>query len=77
VIGIEKGVWVVRERARPLWDKVQSGDKVVFYAVRTSVLGYGTAEGKFESRELLWPEEKERARANLVAKAQDKGREGL
>jgi hypothetical protein len=24
------------------------------------VLGYGTVEGKFESKELLWPEEKER-----------------
>jgi predicted RNA-binding protein len=59
-IGIEKGVWGVRERARPLWGKVQPGDKVVFYAVKTGVIGYGTVEGKFESKELLWPEEKER-----------------
>ena len=60
MIGIEKGVWGVRERARALWEKVQPGDKVVFYAVRTGVLGYGTVEGKFESKELLWPAEKER-----------------
>ncbi|MCC6003574.1 MAG: EVE domain-containing protein [Thermofilum sp.] len=59
-IGIERGIWGVRERARPLWGKVQPGDKVVFYAVKTGVLGYGTVEGKFESRELLWPEEKEK-----------------
>ena len=60
MIGIEKGVWGIRERARPLWAKIQPGDKVVFYAVKTGVLGYGTVEGEFESREPLWPKEKER-----------------
>jgi predicted RNA-binding protein len=60
MIGIERGVWGVRERARPLWGRVQPGDKVVFYAIKTGVLGYGTVEGKFESGELLWPEERER-----------------
>ena len=39
---------------------MQPGDRVVFYAVRTGVLGYGTVKGKFESRELLWPAEREK-----------------
>jgi hypothetical protein len=48
VIGIEKGVWGIRERARLLWGKVQPGDKVVFYAVRTGVLGYRNVEEQAE-----------------------------
>jgi len=59
-VGIEKGVWGVRERARALWERVQPGDKVVFYAVRAGVLGYGTVEGKFEGKEPIWPAERER-----------------
>ena len=57
-VALEKGVWGVSERARALWSKVQPGDIVVFYATGTGVIGYGTVEGKFESDEPLWPEEK-------------------
>ncbi|PLJ77129.1 MAG: hypothetical protein B7L53_07960 [Thermofilum sp. NZ13] len=56
-LGLRLGVWGVRERARPLWEKVQPGDTAVFYAVGRGVLGYGTVREKFESAEPLWPEE--------------------
>jgi len=56
-VGLRAGVWGVKERARPLWNKVQLGDTVVFYAVKRGVLGYGIVTEKFESAEPLWPEE--------------------
>lgn len=57
VVGLVEGVWGAGERARALWEKVQSGDVVVFYAVKVGVLGYGVVEYKFTSDELLWPDE--------------------
>ncbi|MEM4847168.1 MAG: EVE domain-containing protein [Thermosphaera sp.] len=57
LIALEKGVWGVGERAKGLWNKVQPGDRVVFYAVKTGVIGYGVVEGKFASEEPLWPKE--------------------
>ena len=63
-VGLEKGVWGVSERARGLWERVEPGDVVVFYATRNvGVLGYGTVLEKFESREPLWPEEVREGRA--------------
>ncbi|MEM3944041.1 MAG: EVE domain-containing protein [Thermofilaceae archaeon] len=62
-IALEKGVWGVSENAKGLWNKVQRGDKAVFYAVKTGVIGYGTVEDKFVSEEPLWPEEKQKGRA--------------
>jgi hypothetical protein len=59
MIGIQCGVWGVSEKARPRWDRVQPGDRVVFYAVKTGILGYGTVECKYESKELLFPDERE------------------
>ncbi|MEM3943562.1 MAG: hypothetical protein QXO02_05715 [Thermofilaceae archaeon] len=47
------------ERAKGLWGKVQPGDRVVFYAVKTGVIGYGVVEGKFVSKEPLWPREQQ------------------
>ncbi|MEM1690408.1 MAG: hypothetical protein QXG48_01735 [Thermofilaceae archaeon] len=47
------------ERAKGLWNKVQPGDRVVFYAVKTGVIGYGAVEGKFVSEEPLWPREQQ------------------
>ena len=39
------------ERAKPLWEKVEKGDIVVFYATHNvGVLGYGVVVEKFESR---------------------------
>ena len=63
-IGLERGVWGVSERAKPLWEKVEKGDIVVFYATHNvGVLGYGVVVEKFESREPLWPEEVRQGRA--------------
>lgn len=62
-VGIKRGVWGVRERARPLWEKVKLGDTVVFYAVKRGVVGYGVVREKFESSEPLWPEELKSGRA--------------
>ncbi|MEM0257918.1 MAG: EVE domain-containing protein [Thermofilum sp.] len=59
-VALEKGVWGVSERAKGLWNKVQPGDRVVFYAVKTGVIGYGTVEGKFMSEEPLWSKEEQK-----------------
>jgi len=56
-LGLKLGIWGVEGRARPLWERVQLGDTVVFYAVGRGVLGYGTVREKSESAEPLWPEE--------------------
>jgi len=58
-VALEKGVWGVGEKAKGLWNKVQPGDRVVFYAVKTGVIGYGVVEGKFVSEEPLWPREQQ------------------
>ncbi len=62
-IGLEKGVWGVSEKAKGLWEKVQPGDVVVFYATKTGVIGYGIVEEKYVDREPLWPEEARRGEA--------------
>ncbi|AKG38577.1 hypothetical protein MA03_03745 [Infirmifilum uzonense] len=62
-LALQKGVWGVSEKAKPLWQRVQPGDKVVFYAVKTGILGYGTVQQKFISNDPLWPREKQEGRA--------------
>uniref|UniRef100_A0A7C1GAI1 EVE domain-containing protein n=1 Tax=Thermofilum adornatum TaxID=1365176 RepID=A0A7C1GAI1_9CREN len=59
MIGILYGIWGVSKKAKSIWNKIQPGDRVVFYAVKTGILGTGTVECKFESKELLFPEERE------------------
>ena len=62
MVAVEKGVWGVSEKAKALWEKVQPGDRVVFYAVKAGVIGYGVVEGKFVSQEPLWPRERQEGR---------------
>ncbi|MEZ0345922.1 MAG: EVE domain-containing protein [Infirmifilum sp.] len=62
-VAVKQGVWGVGEKARNLWGKVQPGDRVVFYATRTGVIGYGVVEEKFVDEKPLWPREKQEGRA--------------
>ena len=63
-IALKKGVWGVSEKARPLWEKVQPGDVVVFYATRkTGILGYGKVVEKYVDHTPLWPEEVKEGKA--------------
>jgi len=48
---------------RRFWERVQPGDMVVFYAVKSGVLGYGIVEEKFVSNEPLWPRERDEGKA--------------
>ncbi len=63
-VALEKKVWGVSERAKGLWNKVQLGDIVVFYATRkTGILGYGVVIDKYVDETPLWPEEKKAGKA--------------
>jgi len=62
-IGLEKGVWGVSEKAKGLWRKIQPGDKAVFYAVKTGIIGYGTILEKYVDDTPLWPQEKKQRKA--------------
>ena len=64
VIGLEKKVWGVKEKAKPLWEKVELGDIVVFYATgKVGILGYGIVLEKFVDHSPLWPEEVKQGKA--------------
>ncbi|MDW8003358.1 MAG: EVE domain-containing protein [Thermofilaceae archaeon] len=58
-VALEKRVWGVSEKAKGLWEKLQPGDKVVFYATGKGIIGYGIVEEKFVNQELIWPREKQ------------------
>ena len=57
-IGLEKKVWGVGEKARGLWNKLEPGDKVLFYATKTGFLGEGIILDKYVEEKPIWPEEK-------------------
>ena len=52
-------IWGLEPKRQKLWDAVQPGDVLLFYAMRpvAGVIGYGTIKTKFRQTQPLWPEE--------------------
>ena len=59
-ISVKEKVWGFSEKTKGFWNKCNSGDSAIFYVTSPmkKIIGFGTFGRKFESDELLWPEEK-------------------
>src|SRR5437870_3811498 len=52
-------IWGLEPKRLNLWERVEPGDMLLFYAMRpvAGVIGYGTIKTKFRQTQPLWPEE--------------------
>ena len=53
-------IWGLKESQRRLWENVNDGDVLLFYAtipVR-GVIGYGVVQTRFKQSKPLWPDER-------------------
>jgi len=52
-------IWGLKERQRPLWERLNEGDVLLFYATQPvgGIIGYGVLRTKFKQNRPLWPQE--------------------
>lgn len=57
-------IWGLKESQRRLWDSLQEGDRLLFYATSPVVglIGHGTVSTKFRQNHPLWPQELKEAK---------------
>ena len=61
-IGMKKKIWAVSPAQSKTWEKVETGDRVFFYATAPvkGIIGYGNVARTKVSETSFWPQEKEK-----------------
>ncbi|MEM3421421.1 MAG: EVE domain-containing protein [Candidatus Hadarchaeum sp.] len=59
---ISGNIWGVKERQKNLWEKLQKGDLLLFYATSpvSGIIGVAKIDNKVIQDKPLWPEEREK-----------------
>jgi predicted RNA-binding protein with PUA-like domain len=59
---ISENIWGVKETQKNIWEKLQKGDLLLFYATSpiSGVIGIAKVENKFKQDKPLWAEEREK-----------------
>jgi predicted RNA-binding protein len=62
---ISGNIWGVKPTQKNLWEKLQKGDLLLFYATSPikGVIGIGKVENKFKQDKPLWEEERKKNQA--------------